>query len=105
MRAAEPLAAARPNILYLLADDWAWPHASCLGAPGIKTPVFDRLVREGVMFRNAQYIRKDPFELHNLAGDPALAETVALLDTRLMAELKATADPRLSGVELDQRRN
>ena len=103
--AAEPPAAVRPNILYLLADDWAWPHASCLGAPGIKTPVFDRLVREGVMFRNAQYIRKDPFELHNLAGDPALAETVALLDTRLMAELKATADPRLSGVELDQRRN
>jgi len=46
-------AAARPNILYLLADDWAWPHASCLGEPGIRTPVFDRLVGEGVMFRNA----------------------------------------------------
>lgn len=43
----------RPNILFLLADDWAWPHASCLGAPGIQTPTFDRLAREGVLFRNA----------------------------------------------------
>ena len=53
LRAAEPSPAVRPNILYLLADDWAWPHASCLGAPGIRTPVFDRLAREGVLFRNA----------------------------------------------------
>ncbi len=43
----------RPNILFLLGDDWAWPHASCLGTPGIKTPTFDRLAREGVLFRNA----------------------------------------------------
>lgn len=43
----------RPNILLLLADDWAWPHASCLGTPGIQTPIFDRLAREGVLFRNA----------------------------------------------------
>ena len=43
----------RPNILFLLADDWAWPHASCLGTPGIQTPTFDRLAREGVLFRNA----------------------------------------------------
>ena len=43
----------RPNILFLLGDDWAWPHASCLGTPGIQTPTFDRLAREGVLFRNA----------------------------------------------------
>jgi uncharacterized sulfatase len=43
----------KPNILFLLADDWAWPHASCLGDPVVKTPTFDRLAREGVMFRNA----------------------------------------------------
>ena len=41
-RAAEP-ATNRLNILFLLADDWAWPHASCLGCPCIKTPTFDRL--------------------------------------------------------------
>lgn len=45
--------AERPNILLLLADDWASPHASCLGMPGVKTPTFDRIAREGVLFRNA----------------------------------------------------
>lgn len=43
----------RPNILFLFADDWAWPHASCLGGAVIRTPVFDRIAREGVLFRNA----------------------------------------------------
>ena len=45
--------AKRPNILFVLGDDWGWPHASCLGTPGIQTPHFDRLAREGVLFRNA----------------------------------------------------
>jgi arylsulfatase A-like enzyme len=44
---------AQPNILFLFGDDWAWPHASCLGTPQVRTPTFDRLVREGVLFRNA----------------------------------------------------
>ena len=44
---------ARPNILFLFADDWMWPHASIAGDPVVKTPVFDRLAREGVLFRNA----------------------------------------------------
>lgn len=46
-------AAPRPNILFVLGDDWGWPDASCLGTPVVQTPHFDRLVREGVMFRNA----------------------------------------------------
>jgi arylsulfatase A-like enzyme len=49
-RAGEP---SRPNILFLMADDWSWPHASSLGDPVIKTPTFDRVAREGVMFTNA----------------------------------------------------
>ena len=53
VRAADAPEPSRPNILLLLADDWAWPHASCLGTPGIQTPTFDRLAREGVLFRNA----------------------------------------------------
>lgn len=44
---------AQPNILFLIADDWAWPHASCLGRPDVQTPTFDRLAREGVLFQNA----------------------------------------------------
>lgn len=43
----------RPNILFLFADDWAWPHASSLGHPGVQTPAFDRIAKEGVLFRNA----------------------------------------------------
>ena len=34
---------ARPNILFALADDWGWPHASAYGDPVVKTPTFDRL--------------------------------------------------------------
>lgn len=70
-------AESRPNILFLFADDWAWPHASCLGTPVVKTPTFDRIAKEGVLFRNAH--------------------TVKDLDARLMALLNATDDPRATG--------
>jgi N-sulfoglucosamine sulfohydrolase len=46
-------AAKRPNILLAIADDWGYPHASCYGDPVVKTPVFDRLAREGNLFTNA----------------------------------------------------
>ena len=42
--------AARPNILLILADNWAWPHAGALGDPFALTPAFDRVAREGVVF-------------------------------------------------------
>ena len=43
----------RPNILFAIADDWGWPHASAYGDPVVKTPTFDRLAREGALFRHA----------------------------------------------------
>ncbi len=43
----------RPNILFCLADDWGWPHAGACGDPVVKTPTFDRLAREGVLFEHA----------------------------------------------------
>jgi N-sulfoglucosamine sulfohydrolase len=43
----------RPNILFCLADDQSYPHAGAYGEPVIKTPVFDRASREGVLFRHA----------------------------------------------------
>lgn len=43
----------RPNILLAMADDWGWPHAGAYGDPVVQTPTFDRLAREGVLFRNA----------------------------------------------------
>ncbi len=43
----------RPNILFCIADDWGWPNAGVYGDPVIKTPAFDRLAAEGVLFENA----------------------------------------------------
>ena len=43
----------QPNILFCLADDQSYPHASVYGEPVIKTPTFDRVAREGVLFTQA----------------------------------------------------
>ena len=43
----------RPNILFAIADDWSWPHAGAYGDPTVKTPAFDRVAREGVLFTRA----------------------------------------------------
>lgn len=40
----------RPNILFAIADDWSWPHAGVYGDRVVRTPTFDRLAREGVLF-------------------------------------------------------
>ncbi len=42
----------RPNVLFVLADNWGWPHAGVLGDPLAQTPVFDRIAREGVVFNH-----------------------------------------------------
>lgn len=43
----------RPNILLAIADDWSWPHAGAYGCKFVKTPAFDRVAREGVLFNRA----------------------------------------------------
>ena len=43
----------RPNILFCFADDWAWPHAAVYGDKVIQLPNFERVAREGALFRNA----------------------------------------------------
>lgn len=43
-------AAERPNILFIIGDNWKWPTAGILGDPMAKTPAFDRIAREGVLF-------------------------------------------------------
>jgi arylsulfatase A-like enzyme len=53
LTADEPRAPARPNILLCMADDWGWPHAGAYGDKVVKTPVFDRLAGEGVLFEHA----------------------------------------------------
>jgi N-sulfoglucosamine sulfohydrolase len=51
--ASEQPVSSRPNVLIIVADDWSYPHAGVLGDRVVKTPTFDRIAREGVMFRNA----------------------------------------------------
>ena len=41
-----------PNILFAIADDWGL-HASAYGTPWIKTPAFDRVAHEGLLFTRA----------------------------------------------------
>src|SRR5688572_29527322 len=45
--------ASRPNILFLIGDNWSYGHAGCLGDAAAQTPVFDRIAREGTLFRHA----------------------------------------------------
>lgn len=41
-----------PNILFAIADDWS-PHAGAYGTPWVKTPAFDRVAKEGLLFQHA----------------------------------------------------
>ncbi|MDE0560479.1 sulfatase [Algoriphagus sp. NF] len=43
----------QPNILFLIADDWSFPHAGVYGDQVVRTPTFDRLAAEGALFTNA----------------------------------------------------
>lgn len=50
--AAEVAHPSRPNILFAIADDWG-KHAGAYGTGWVKTPAFDRVAREGLLFANA----------------------------------------------------
>jgi arylsulfatase A-like enzyme len=43
----------RPNIFFALADDISYPHMGAYGMDWIKTPAFDRVAGEGILFTNA----------------------------------------------------
>lgn len=51
--AGGPAGARRPNILIAIADDWSYGHAGVYGCGWVQTPAFDRIAREGVLFKNA----------------------------------------------------
>ena len=42
-----------PNILIAIGDDISWHHMSAYGCTFVRTPGFDRVAREGILFNNA----------------------------------------------------
>jgi N-sulfoglucosamine sulfohydrolase len=43
----------RPNILFCISDDQSWLHTGAMGDPVVKTPAFDFIANEGILFTNA----------------------------------------------------
>jgi arylsulfatase A-like enzyme len=41
---------AKPNIVFIFADDWGWGDLACHGHPYLKTPNLDKLASEGTEF-------------------------------------------------------
>jgi uncharacterized sulfatase len=50
---AKPLIIRQPNILFAIADDHSFPHASAYGQSTFQTPIFDNIAAQGLLFNNA----------------------------------------------------
>lgn len=50
---AEPPPGAKPNVVFLFADDMRADAIAAIGNPAVKTPNLDALARSGMVFRNA----------------------------------------------------
>src|SRR3954468_23873711 len=53
MQPAARAADHRPNLILAIADDWGYPHAGAYGYKAAKTPTFDRLATQGMLFSRA----------------------------------------------------
>lgn len=42
-----------PNILFAIADDASFPHMGAYGCDWVKTPAFDKVANQGILFKNA----------------------------------------------------
>lgn len=49
----KPQEAKPPNIVFMIADDWSYPHAGAYGDAVVRTPTFDGLAKNGAVFENA----------------------------------------------------
>ena len=43
----------KPNVLFILADDFGWNDLSCMGSKYYETPNLDRIAANGILFTNA----------------------------------------------------
>lgn len=62
----------RPNILLAVSDDQSWAHTGVTGEALVRTPAFDRVAREGVLFNNAFCVSPScaPSRASLLTGQP-----------------------------------
>lgn len=51
--AQQPVKQDRPNVLFCISDDQSWLHTGAMGDPIVRTPAFDRVAREGILFTHA----------------------------------------------------
>ena len=49
---ADESPAKKPNVLFVIADDWGFGHAGAYGCKWVNTPAFDRVAKKGVLFNN-----------------------------------------------------
>ena len=49
----EKAAQSRPNILFCIADDASFAHMGAYGCDWVKTPGFDRVAKDGILFKRA----------------------------------------------------
>ncbi len=118
---AKDVSANRPNILFCISDDQSWQHA---GDPdflaannGIygeidnlptklhmilhrNTPEAARLFRLAFTKRPGEElydVRKDPYQMRNLAQDPDYTQVKKKLLKQLEQYLRDTKDPRMEG--------
>ncbi len=43
----------QPNVVIAISDDQSWLHTGIAGDPQVKTPYFDRIANEGILFNNS----------------------------------------------------
>jgi arylsulfatase A-like enzyme len=53
LTASASVAQERPNILFCIADDASYPHMGAYGCKWVKSPGFDRVARDGLLFTRA----------------------------------------------------
>ena len=46
------LASARPNFVFIFADDLGWGDLGCYGHPVLKTPYLDKMAEDGLLVSN-----------------------------------------------------
>ena len=46
------LASARPNFVFIFADDLGWGDLGCYGHPRLKTPYLDKMAADGLLLTN-----------------------------------------------------